>query len=250
MRIVIALLASLLLHPSGAAAAAPLPAGLTRLPPGTFQLLVVTAAGYGGSSARLTAYAEINGQWRVVFPGMPARIGARGFSDHKHEGDRTTPTGIYPFGPTVYGLAPTPASSSPTTARPRRLLERERRIARLQHVHARHRTRAARARRCGGSRRSTTSSRSSSTTCRPFPAAAVACFSRDGARPRDRRLRRARPWRPGEDPDLAAPRGPARASRSGHRPVTFWRDLTVPFRHGAFPPLGGVPDRSSGSGRG
>lgn len=89
------------MHP----ATGPLPAGLTRLPPGTFQLLIITATG-GGSSARLTAYAEINGQWRVVFPAMPARIGARGYSGHRREGDLTTPTGMCGIGPTLYGLRP------------------------------------------------------------------------------------------------------------------------------------------------
>jgi L,D-peptidoglycan transpeptidase YkuD (ErfK/YbiS/YcfS/YnhG family) len=107
VRPVIALLTSLLLAPA-APPAHPLPAGLTWLPAGTFQLLVVTAAGYGGSSATLTAYADINGQWRVVFPGMPARIGARGFADRKREGDLATPTGIYGIGPTLYGLRPNP----------------------------------------------------------------------------------------------------------------------------------------------
>ena len=105
MRHVIALLASLLLHP--VTSPAPVPASV---PAGTFQLLVVTAR---GSSGTLTAYASISGQWRVVFPGMPARIGARGLSDHKREGDLTTPSGTFAIGPTMYGLRPNPGVHYP-----------------------------------------------------------------------------------------------------------------------------------------
>jgi L,D-peptidoglycan transpeptidase YkuD (ErfK/YbiS/YcfS/YnhG family) len=114
-RIVALLLAALLVNP-GVAAAGPvssLPAGLTWLPPGTLQLLVVSSAGYGSTSATLTAYTHSNGGWRMAFPGLPARIGARGFSDRKHEGDRTTPTGIYAIGPTMYGLRANPGVHYP-----------------------------------------------------------------------------------------------------------------------------------------
>ena len=96
MRYVIAVLAVILSSPGTAAAGR---SGV--VPPNTYQLVVVTATD-------LSAYARINGQWRAVYAGMPVRIGARGFSNHKHEGDRTTPTGLYPFGPTMFGLLPNP----------------------------------------------------------------------------------------------------------------------------------------------
>ncbi len=40
-------------------------------------------------------------------------IGYNGFSDHHHEGDGTSPTGIYGFASTVYGIAPNPGTSYP-----------------------------------------------------------------------------------------------------------------------------------------
>lgn len=44
---------------------------------------------------------------RVAGP-WPARVGSRGLSAHRHEGDGTTPLGTYAIGPTVYGLDPDP----------------------------------------------------------------------------------------------------------------------------------------------
>jgi L,D-peptidoglycan transpeptidase YkuD (ErfK/YbiS/YcfS/YnhG family) len=39
---------------------------------------------------------------------MPMRLGSKGFSDHKVEGDQTTPTGMYRIGGTMYGIAGNP----------------------------------------------------------------------------------------------------------------------------------------------
>jgi L,D-peptidoglycan transpeptidase YkuD (ErfK/YbiS/YcfS/YnhG family) len=44
---------------------------------------------------------RILGPWR-------ARVGSRGLSPHHREGDRTTPTGTFALGRTVYGLDPNP----------------------------------------------------------------------------------------------------------------------------------------------
>ena len=44
----------------------------------------------------------------AVFGPWTARIGANGFSDDKHEGDNTTPTGAFGIGPVMYGNAADP----------------------------------------------------------------------------------------------------------------------------------------------
>jgi L,D-peptidoglycan transpeptidase YkuD (ErfK/YbiS/YcfS/YnhG family) len=71
-------------------------------------VVIVHASGYSTSYATLETFARRNGQWTAAFPPMPARIGSNGFSDHKSEGDRTTPTGVYAFGTTMYGIAGNP----------------------------------------------------------------------------------------------------------------------------------------------
>lgn len=39
---------------------------------------------------------------------LPARIGSKGFSDNHVDGVRTTPTGVYAIGPTMYDIAANP----------------------------------------------------------------------------------------------------------------------------------------------
>ena len=43
----------------------------------------------------------VSGPWR-------AWVGQRGISQDKHEGDRTTPSGAFPFNPVMYGIAANP----------------------------------------------------------------------------------------------------------------------------------------------
>jgi L,D-peptidoglycan transpeptidase YkuD (ErfK/YbiS/YcfS/YnhG family) len=85
-----------------------LPAGLSSLPAATSQLVVVSTNSYADTTATLQAYEKSGGAWRKAFGGITARIGARGFSDHKVEGDLATPTGIYGFGSTMYGISDNP----------------------------------------------------------------------------------------------------------------------------------------------
>lgn len=44
---------------------------------------------------------------------LPARVGAKGFSDQHTEGVPTTPTGVYSFGSTMYGIAADPGVRFP-----------------------------------------------------------------------------------------------------------------------------------------
>jgi L,D-peptidoglycan transpeptidase YkuD (ErfK/YbiS/YcfS/YnhG family) len=46
--------------------------------------------------------------WRETAGPWRARVGINGLSAHHREGDGTTPTGTFAFGPVVYGLAPDP----------------------------------------------------------------------------------------------------------------------------------------------
>ena len=45
--------------------------------------------------------------------GWNGLVGENGFSDHHREGDGTTPTGLYSFGPVMYGNAPDPGTKYP-----------------------------------------------------------------------------------------------------------------------------------------
>jgi L,D-peptidoglycan transpeptidase YkuD (ErfK/YbiS/YcfS/YnhG family) len=85
-----------------------LAARLHTLPAATRQVIVAYSAGYGTSIGTLETFQKVNGGWQPVFGKMAARLGSKGFSDHKVEGDLTTPTGVYRIGGTMYGIAGNP----------------------------------------------------------------------------------------------------------------------------------------------
>jgi L,D-peptidoglycan transpeptidase YkuD (ErfK/YbiS/YcfS/YnhG family) len=93
-------------------AAAPKPDNLASrlhtLPTATRQVIVAYAAGYGTSTGTVETFQKVDGVWRPVFGKMAMRLGGNGFSDHKVEGDLTTPTGVYRIGGTMYGIAGNP----------------------------------------------------------------------------------------------------------------------------------------------
>jgi L,D-peptidoglycan transpeptidase YkuD (ErfK/YbiS/YcfS/YnhG family) len=68
-------------------------------PPLARQLIVVTAARYGSSVARLTVYDQQGDRRTRVFGPWRARIGAGGFAPvgAKREGDGRTPSGTFAF---------------------------------------------------------------------------------------------------------------------------------------------------------
>jgi L,D-peptidoglycan transpeptidase YkuD (ErfK/YbiS/YcfS/YnhG family) len=76
-------------------------------------VVVVHAGSYSATTASLEAYQKVDGAWLPAFGTMPARIGARGFKDHKVEGDLATPVGMYGLGGTMYGVAPDPGTHYP-----------------------------------------------------------------------------------------------------------------------------------------
>jgi L,D-peptidoglycan transpeptidase YkuD (ErfK/YbiS/YcfS/YnhG family) len=74
------------------------------------QLITVEASSYATTAATVTLWQRPTTAscWVAVAGPWPAVIGATGFSDHHHEGDDSTPTGIYGIGAVMYGNAPNP----------------------------------------------------------------------------------------------------------------------------------------------
>ena len=67
------------------------------------QLITVESSSYSTTYATLTAWKRQGSCWATAYGPWSARIGANGFSDHKQEGDNTTPTGSYGIASTMYG---------------------------------------------------------------------------------------------------------------------------------------------------
>ena len=72
------------------------------------QLVTVVAPGHASTQGSLQLWRKAGGCWRAVTGPWAAWLGQRGVSDHKREGDRTTPTGAFGFLPVMYGIAPSP----------------------------------------------------------------------------------------------------------------------------------------------
>ena len=80
---------------------------------GARQLVTVEAAGWGTSAATVQLWERSGRCWTSVGGPWSGFIGQNGFSDHKIEGDGTTPVGIYGLGPVMYGNAPDPGAREP-----------------------------------------------------------------------------------------------------------------------------------------
>src|SRR5579875_667651 len=104
--------------PARAAAAAD--TGLPAIPRASRERVVVTARRASATAGTLIAEVRLapGDRWRRVLGPWPVELGRHGLSAHRHEGDGTTPTGIFTIAPTLYGDAP----------RPRGLRERYRRL--------------------------------------------------------------------------------------------------------------------------
>jgi L,D-peptidoglycan transpeptidase YkuD (ErfK/YbiS/YcfS/YnhG family) len=98
--------------PVAATCASALPAHLARTG-GAGQIVTVVAPGYGVTSATLTTWQWSGACWTVAGGPWTARLGYHGLSTDKHEGDGTTPAGIFGFQPTIYGNAPNPGVHYP-----------------------------------------------------------------------------------------------------------------------------------------
>jgi L,D-peptidoglycan transpeptidase YkuD (ErfK/YbiS/YcfS/YnhG family) len=72
------------------------------------QLVTVAAPLRSSTRGVLRLWRKSGDCWFPAGGPWPAWLGERGVSNHHREGDHTTPTGAYGFGPVVYGLAPNP----------------------------------------------------------------------------------------------------------------------------------------------
>jgi L,D-peptidoglycan transpeptidase YkuD (ErfK/YbiS/YcfS/YnhG family) len=77
------------------------------------QLVTVIASTATATRGSLRLWRRSGGCWLSAGGPWPAWLGERGVSDHRREGDRTTPAGVFGFGPTMYGLAPNPGVHYP-----------------------------------------------------------------------------------------------------------------------------------------
>lgn len=95
-----------------AAAAVGVPQARFVIPTSARQLVVVSSPTYAPSNylATLRSFrrASANSAWEPVFPTWQAEIGSGHIVAVRHEGDHATPTGVYGFGPTMYGTKPNP----------------------------------------------------------------------------------------------------------------------------------------------
>jgi L,D-peptidoglycan transpeptidase YkuD (ErfK/YbiS/YcfS/YnhG family) len=92
---------------AGAATCGTAPSGLPST--GTSEQLVTVVAPTTTSTRGIVrlwrrsgdCWVQAGGPWR-------AWLGGRGVSEDRHEGDRTTPAGVFEFGSVMYGVAPDP----------------------------------------------------------------------------------------------------------------------------------------------
>ena len=82
------------------------------IPASARQLIVVSSPTYDPpdylASFRSFQRASASSPWKPVFAAWQAEIGSGELRDVRREGDHATPTGVYPFGLTMYGNEPNP----------------------------------------------------------------------------------------------------------------------------------------------
>jgi L,D-peptidoglycan transpeptidase YkuD (ErfK/YbiS/YcfS/YnhG family) len=85
-----------------------------RLPDegGAQQLIVVEVADPIDTFAQLQAFDRVDGRWQPAFAPTTARIGRSGVSPDRHEGDGTTPAGVFTL-TEAFGNGPDPGSKLP-----------------------------------------------------------------------------------------------------------------------------------------
>jgi len=85
-----------------------------RLPDeaGAQQLIVVEVADPTDTFAQLQAFDRVNGRWEPAFAPTTARVGRSGISADHHEGDGTTPEGVFTL-TEAFGNGPDPGTKLP-----------------------------------------------------------------------------------------------------------------------------------------
>jgi L,D-peptidoglycan transpeptidase YkuD (ErfK/YbiS/YcfS/YnhG family) len=106
-----ALAVAILVLSGSASAASGVDTGLRAVPRSSRELIVVTAPRASATTGTLTA--EVRSApaapWRRVLGPWPAELGRAGLSAHRHEGDGTTPLGMFAIAPILYGNAQRPS---------------------------------------------------------------------------------------------------------------------------------------------
>ena len=103
----------------GAAAAQPrlasCSAGANRIAGATIygQLITVIAPSTSSQTATLNFYVRQDGCLRLAAGPYPAHVGRNGLSIHHHEGDHSTPIGLFAIQSTMYGILPNPGVAYP-----------------------------------------------------------------------------------------------------------------------------------------
>ncbi|GAA4507971.1 L,D-transpeptidase family protein [Brevibacterium yomogidense] len=87
------------------------PATAGRIPDGTEQVLVASGADDDATRTALALWEEDDGTWRRTVT-MTGRNGANGWKQDRHEGDRTTPAGVFSLSD-AGGYLPDPGSQLP-----------------------------------------------------------------------------------------------------------------------------------------
>ena len=72
------------------------------------QLVTVESSSYGTDVATVSLWQKSGSCWQLAAGPWSAFIGRYGFTDNKREGDGRSPTGVYGFGPVIYGNSPDP----------------------------------------------------------------------------------------------------------------------------------------------
>jgi L,D-peptidoglycan transpeptidase YkuD (ErfK/YbiS/YcfS/YnhG family) len=96
----------------GRAASASAPRPRFSIPASARQLIVVSSPTYDPpgylAEFRVFARASARAAWKQVLPTWQTEIGSGELRDVRREGDHATPTGVYPFGLTMYGTRANP----------------------------------------------------------------------------------------------------------------------------------------------
>lgn len=72
------------------------------------QLITVEASSRSSTYASLRLWRRAGTCWAPAAGPWTARVGRKGLSANRREGDGTTPIGTFPIGPVMYGVAPNP----------------------------------------------------------------------------------------------------------------------------------------------